>query len=187
MRVAVDVLAPVREPSVQVQDDHVLGMMLRPGFIEVGLQRSAMQRVTFQAGEMGFFPRRMERWVGTGHQERLLLHISDAALRAAREGISGAVEAGHLCKMVDVRLARLRSARRGVVGGLSGLGGGDGVGVRWSRPLPPRWWMPLQDRAAPSGRCEADWVRHACGRLKGWWMPSSKRGCPWPRWRRGWS
>jgi peptidoglycan/xylan/chitin deacetylase (PgdA/CDA1 family) len=27
--------------------------------------------------EMGFFPRRMERWVGTGHQERLLLRISD--------------------------------------------------------------------------------------------------------------
>src|SRR5262249_16707020 len=65
MRVAVDMLARVGEPYVQVQDEHVLGMMLRPGFIEVGLQRSAMRRVTFQAGEMGFFPRRMERWVGT--------------------------------------------------------------------------------------------------------------------------
>ena len=94
MRVAVDVLVPVGEPYVQVQDEHVLGMMLRPGFIEVGLQRSAMRRVTFQEGEMGFFPRRMERWVGTGHQERLLLSISDAVLRAARERISGAVENG---------------------------------------------------------------------------------------------
>ena len=110
MRVAVDMLAPAGEPYVQVQDDHVLGMMLRPGFIEVGLQRSAMRRVTFQTGEMGFFPRRMERWVGTGHQERLLLRISDAALRAAREGISGAVEPGHWCKMVDVRLAALVKA-----------------------------------------------------------------------------
>jgi AraC family transcriptional regulator len=110
MRVLVDVLAPVGEPYVQVQDEHVLGMMLRPGFIEVGLQRSAMRRVTFQAGEMGFFPRRMERWVGTGHQERLLLRISDAALGAAREGISGAVELGHWCKMVDVRLAALIKA-----------------------------------------------------------------------------
>ena len=110
MRVAVDVLAAVGEPYVQVQDEHVLGMMLRPGFIEVGLQRSAMRRVTFQAEEMGFFPRRMERWVGTGHQERLLLRISDAALRAAREGINGAVELGHWCKMRDVRLAALAKA-----------------------------------------------------------------------------
>lgn len=110
MRVAVDVLAPVGEPYVQVQDEHVLGMMLRPGFIEVGLQRSAMRRVTFQTGEMGFFPRRMERWVGTGHQERLLLCISDAALRAAREGIVGTVELGHWCKMVDVRLGALVKA-----------------------------------------------------------------------------
>jgi AraC family transcriptional regulator len=110
MKVAVDVLAPVEEPYVQVQDEHVLGMMLRPGFIEVGLQRSAMRRVTFQAGEMGFFPRRTERWVGTGHQERLLLRISDAALRAAREGMSGAVELDHRCKMVDTRLAALVKA-----------------------------------------------------------------------------
>ena len=50
MRVAVEVLAPVGEPYVQVQDEHVLGVMLRSGFIEVGLQRSAMRRVTFQAG-----------------------------------------------------------------------------------------------------------------------------------------
>src|SRR5215510_6458253 len=110
MRVAVDVLGPVGEPCVQVHEDHVLGMMLRPGFIEVGLQRSAMRRVTFQTGEMGFFPRRMERWVGTGHQERLLLRISDAALSAAREGISGAVEPGHWCRMVDARLAALLKA-----------------------------------------------------------------------------
>jgi len=110
MRVAVDVLAPIEEPRVQVQDDHVLGMMLRPGFIEVGLQRSAMRRVTFQTGDMGFFPRRMERWVGSGRQERLLLRISDAALQAAREGMSGAGDLDHRCKMGDVRLAALVKA-----------------------------------------------------------------------------
>src|SRR5215469_11669880 len=110
MRVALDVLAASGEPHMQVQDEHVLGVMLQPGFIEVGLQRSAMRRVTFQAGDMGFFPRHMERWVGTGHQQRLLLRISDAALRAAREGISGAVELGHWCKMADARLAALVSA-----------------------------------------------------------------------------
>ena len=110
MRVAVDVLAPPGEPFVQVQDDHVLGMMLRPGFIEVGLQRSAMRRVTFQTGEMGFFPRHMERWVGSGRQERLLLRISDAALGAAREEMSNAGELDHWCKMSDVRLSALVKA-----------------------------------------------------------------------------
>src|SRR5215468_1366344 len=107
MRVEVDVLALVGDPHVQVQEEHVLGMVLRPGCIEVGWERSAMRRVTFQAGAMGFFPRRMERWVGAGQQERLLLRISDAALTAAREGVSGAVELGHWCKIVDVRLAAL--------------------------------------------------------------------------------
>ncbi|HEX8799380.1 MAG TPA: helix-turn-helix domain-containing protein, partial [Terriglobales bacterium] len=110
MRIAVDVFALAGEPSVQVQYDHVLGMMLRPGFIEVGLQRSAMRRVTFQTGEMGFFPRYMERWVGSGHQERLLLLISDAALRAAREAISHTGELDHWCQMGDVRLAALVKA-----------------------------------------------------------------------------
>lgn len=110
MRVAVDVFALAGEPSVQVQYDHVLGMMLRPGFVEVGLQRSAMRRVTFQTGEMGFFPRHRERWVGSGHQERLLLLISDSALRAAREGISHTGDLDHWCKMGDVRLAALVKA-----------------------------------------------------------------------------
>jgi len=110
MRVAVDVHGSVREPYVQVQDEHVLAMMLRHGAIEVGPRRSAMRRVTFQAGEMGFFPRQTERWVGTGDQERLLLHISDAALMAAWNGTSGTVELGHRCKMVDTRLAALMVA-----------------------------------------------------------------------------
>ena len=135
MGVAVDVLAPVGEPYVQVQDEHVLGMMLRPGFIEVGLQRSAMRRVTFHEGEMGFFPRRMERWVGTGHQERLLLCISDAALRAAREGTSGAVDLGHRCKMTDVRLAALVKAVN--LNGLRGFRVGDCFWIPSSRRLPP--------------------------------------------------
>ncbi len=109
MRVAVDLLGSVREPHLQVLDEHVFAMMLRHGSIEVGPRRSAMRRVTFQVGEMGFFPRHTERWVGAGHQERLLLRISDAALEAACDGIGGAVE-GHRCKMVDARLAALIAA-----------------------------------------------------------------------------
>jgi AraC family transcriptional regulator len=85
-------------------------MMLRPGSIEVGLEPSKMRRVTFQAGDMGFFPRHTERWVGTGDQERLLLRISDTALMAACDGTSGAAELRHRCKMVDPRLAALIAA-----------------------------------------------------------------------------
>jgi AraC family transcriptional regulator len=95
---------------MRVQDEHVFAMMLRHGSIEVGARRSTMRRVTFQAGDIGFFPRHSERWVGTGNQERLLLDISDSALAAAREGIRGTVELGHRCKMVDLRLAALVKA-----------------------------------------------------------------------------
>ena len=110
MRVVVDVHGSVGEPYMRVQDEHVLAMMLRHGAIEVGARRSTMQRVTFQAGEMGFHPRHSERWVGSGNQERLLLGISDTALRAAREEIRGTAEFGHWCRMVDARLAALVKA-----------------------------------------------------------------------------
>ena len=109
MRVAVDVLGSVKDPYMQVHDEHVLAMMMRHGAIEVGPRRAAMRRVTFQAGEIGFFPRHTERWVGAGDQERLLFHISDAALVAASDGIGTLVE-GHQCKMVDARLAALIAA-----------------------------------------------------------------------------
>jgi len=84
MKVVVDVHGSVKEPYLRVHEEHVLAMMLRHGVIEVGARPSAMRRVTFQAGEIGFFPRQTERWVGAGDQERLLLRISDAALRAKR-------------------------------------------------------------------------------------------------------
>jgi AraC family transcriptional regulator len=110
MRVAVDVLGSIREPYLQVLDENVLAMMLRYGSIEVGARRSAMRHVTFQAGEIGFFPRHTERWVGAGDQERLLLRISDTSLIAACDGISSAAVSGHRCKMVDARLSALMVA-----------------------------------------------------------------------------
>ena len=110
MRVVVDVLGSIREPFLQVQDEHVLGMMLRPGSIEVGLRRSKMRRVSFQAGEMGLFPRHLERWVGTGDQERLILGFSDAVLLSSCDGISSDVELRHQCRLVDSRVGGLVAA-----------------------------------------------------------------------------
>jgi AraC family transcriptional regulator len=110
MRVAVDVHGSVREPYLQVRDEHVFAMMLRHGAIEVGTRRSIMRRVTFRAGDIGFIPRQMERWVGTGDQQRLVFRISDAALMAACNETSGTAELGHRCKLVDARLAALIAA-----------------------------------------------------------------------------
>src|SRR5215831_6459209 len=95
---------------MRVQYEHVLAMMLRHGSIEVGPRRSSMQRVTFQAGAIGFLPRHSERWVGSGNQERLLVGISDVALTAASEELRGTVELGHWCKMLDARLTALVKA-----------------------------------------------------------------------------
>ena len=110
MKVVLDVHASIREPYLQVRDEHVLAMMLRHGALEVGARRSAMRRVTFQAGEIGFFPRQTERWVGAGDQERLLFDISDAALVTACNGVSSAAGLGHRCQMIDARLAALMAA-----------------------------------------------------------------------------
>ena len=53
MKVAVDMLEPVREPYLRVYRQHLIRMLLRPGSIEVGRRRSAMRRVTYSGGEVG--------------------------------------------------------------------------------------------------------------------------------------
>ena len=160
MKVLVDVHGSVREPYMRVQDEHVLAMMLRHGAIEVGARRSTMQHVTFQAGEIGFLPRHSEPWVGSGNQERLLVGISDAALRTAREGLGGTVELGHWCKMVDARLAALVKAVNAER--IAGFPSGRLFLDSMSRRLPLHWLMPLTAETALCGSCEEDWVRHAC-------------------------
>ena len=57
MKVAVEKIRSAREPYLQVHREQILAMMLRPGSVEVGPRRSEMRRVTFQAGELGVFPR----------------------------------------------------------------------------------------------------------------------------------
>jgi hypothetical protein len=66
MRVEVEVLGSVEEPYHWVNEDHVLGLQLRAGSIEAGVQRSTISRLTFEEGEMGLCPRYLERWVGCG-------------------------------------------------------------------------------------------------------------------------
>jgi hypothetical protein len=110
MKVTVDVFRSTGEPQLQVLKENVLGMMLSPGSIEVGLRPSKMRRVTFQSGEMGLLPRHLERWVGKGFQERLLLSFSEFALMGACDGAGGAMGLGHQCRVADARVASLVAA-----------------------------------------------------------------------------
>jgi len=110
MRVDVEVLGSVKEPYLQVQREDVLGMMLRPGSVEVGLRRSRMRMVKFAAGEMGCSRVIWNGGLEPADQERLIIGISDVALMATCDGMSGEVELRHQCRLVDTRVGGLVAA-----------------------------------------------------------------------------
>ena len=110
MRVAVDMPGSAKEPYLQVHHEHGLEMTLGSGTMEAGPRRSEMTRVTFNAGEMGLFPRHMEVWVGAADQGRLVLNISKEALMAASDGVNGEVELRPKCRLVDARVSSLVAA-----------------------------------------------------------------------------
>jgi AraC family transcriptional regulator len=110
MRVAVDMPGSIREPYLRVHHEHGLEMTLGSGSLEAGPRRSEMTRVTFNAGEMGLFPRHMEVWVGAADQGRLILNISKEALMAACDGTSSEVELRPKCRLVDARVSALVAA-----------------------------------------------------------------------------
>lgn len=110
MKIAVDVLGPVEEPYLHVEREHVLEMSLQPGSMKVGPQRWAIEEVTFGTGEIGLFPRHLERWIGSADYVRLSLSISHAALMAASDGIGCELELRPECKLTDARLNALIAA-----------------------------------------------------------------------------
>ena len=95
---------------MRVHHEHAIGMLLRPGFIEVGPRRSQIRTVTYEAGEMVLWPRHLEQWFGTADFERLSICISDAALTAACDGMSGEVDLCRKYKLVDPRVGALVAA-----------------------------------------------------------------------------
>src|SRR5580704_19679580 len=110
MKVAVDMLEPVREPYLRVYAQHLVRMVLRPGSIEEGRRRSAMGRVTYSGGEVGLCCRHMEQWLGSSDLHLLSLSISDAALNATCDGTSGGVELRPACNLMDARVSALVAA-----------------------------------------------------------------------------
>jgi len=98
------------EPRMLVKNEPVLAMALRPGWVEVGQRRSEMKKINFEAGEVNVCPRDIKVWLGAPSMERLILIISDPALRAANDGISGDVELRAAHKLPDARLGALVAA-----------------------------------------------------------------------------
>jgi AraC family transcriptional regulator len=95
---------------MSVQHEQMLGMFLRPGSIEVGFRRSEMARLTYDAGGMLLCHRHVERWIRTDEPHVLTLAISDTALRAACDEVSGEVELRGAARLVDPRVGALVAA-----------------------------------------------------------------------------
>src|SRR5262245_10057534 len=101
MKVAFEIRGSVDEPYLKVNRETVLAMTLRPGSMEMGLRRSAVRRITFDAGLMGLCPPQFEHWIGSCDMAHLTMSISDAALLAACDGAGGQVELRPECELVD--------------------------------------------------------------------------------------
>src|SRR5260370_35453854 len=110
MRVELNLPESVREPCLCVKHQSVLAMAVRPGSIEMGLRRSEMIRVSYDAGEMSLVPNHLEKWFRNADLHSLCIAISDAALTAAADGTSGEVELRRTDILVDARLGALVEA-----------------------------------------------------------------------------
>src|SRR5215469_400543 len=110
MKVAFEIRGPVDEPYLKVDGETVLGMTLRPGSMEMGLRRSAIRRITFDAGLMGLCPPQFEQWIGSCDMAHLTMSISEAALIAASDGAGGNVQLRAESELMDLRLRALAMA-----------------------------------------------------------------------------
>src|SRR5260221_2728191 len=100
------------EPRHWVRHDQAFGMMVRPGSIEWGLKRSALEKFDYAAGDLALCDRHVGEWVGLMNVQHLQLGISDAALMASSDGAYGEVELHPSRKFADLRLKALGAAAR---------------------------------------------------------------------------
>jgi AraC family transcriptional regulator len=85
-------------------------MMLRPGSIEWGSKRSALEKFNYAAGDLALCDRHVGEWVGLMNVQHLQLGISDAALMASSDGAYGEVELHASRKFSESRLSALVAA-----------------------------------------------------------------------------
>src|SRR5215469_4082894 len=110
MKVAFEVRGPVDEPYLKVDRETVLALTLRPGSMEMGLRRSAIRRITFDAGLMGLCPPQFEHWIGSCDMAHMTMSISEAALIAASDEVGGKVRLRAESELMDSRLRPLAMA-----------------------------------------------------------------------------
>ena len=110
MRIELGAPESVTEPRLWVKHQAVLAMALRPGSFELGLRRSEMIRLTYDAGEMSLVPRHFEKWFRNDGLHYLSVGISDAALTEVADGTSGEVELRRADNLFDARLRALVEA-----------------------------------------------------------------------------
>jgi AraC family transcriptional regulator len=98
------------EPRHWVRHDQAFAMMLRPGSIEWGSKRSALEKFNYEAGDLALCDRHVGEWVGLMNVQHLQLGISDAALMASSDGAYGEVELHASRKFSESRLSALVAA-----------------------------------------------------------------------------
>jgi AraC family transcriptional regulator len=101
-----------KEPRHWVRHDQAFAMMLRPGSIEWGSKRSALEKFDYRAGDLALCDRHVGEWVGLMNVQHLQLGISDSALLASSDGAYGEVELHPSRKFADSRLSALVAAAR---------------------------------------------------------------------------
>ena len=100
----------VTEPRHWVRHDQAFAMMLRPGSIEWGSKRSALEKFDYAAGDLALCDRHIGEWVGLMNVTHLQLSISDAALMASSDGAYGEVALRASRKFGNPRLSALVAA-----------------------------------------------------------------------------
>jgi AraC family transcriptional regulator len=108
----VEIFPPDSEtaPRHWVRHDQAFAMMLRPGSIEWGSKRTALEKFNYAPGDLALCDRHQGEWVGLMKVTHMQLGISDAALMACSDGAYGEVELCASRKFANPRLSALVSA-----------------------------------------------------------------------------
>jgi AraC family transcriptional regulator len=101
---------PETEPRHWVRHDQAFAMMLRPGSIEWGSKRCALEKFVYTAGDLALCDRHVGEWVGRMNVTHLQIGISDGALMACSDGAYGEVELRASRKFIEPRLSAMVSA-----------------------------------------------------------------------------
>jgi AraC family transcriptional regulator len=97
-------------PRHWARHDQAFAMMLRPGSIEWGSKRSALEKFDYAASDLALCHRHEGEWVGLMNVPHLQIGISDAALMASSDGAYGEVELRPSRKFADARLSAMVAA-----------------------------------------------------------------------------